>query len=111
MNQMKKKYSSWIFVLVIIIIPLSVFSFVNWYEKEFRKLPVLYDNKDGNISFSLTNQNNQIIDEKNFDGKIVVVDFFFTHCPSICPKMTTNLASVRAAFKNDTSVAINSFSI
>jgi protein SCO1/2 len=108
---MKKKYSSWLFVFGIIIIPLSVFSFVSWFENKFHKLPVLYENKETNISFSFANQNGQTVDEKTFQGKVVVVDFFFTHCPSICPKMTNNLTSVRYAFKNDTNVVINSFSI
>src|SRR3954471_16201836 len=41
--------------------------------------------------FRLTNQNGQAFTEKNMDGKICVVDFFFTTCPGICPKLTNSM--------------------
>ena len=41
--------------------------------------------------FSLTNQNGKSITQKDYDQKIVVVDFFFTHCPTICPSMTAQM--------------------
>ena len=31
-------------------------------------------------------------------GKILVVDFFFTHCGSICPKLTRNMAKLQQSF-------------
>lgn len=41
--------------------------------------------------FKFTNQNGKIITQKDYEGKIYVADFFFTTCPTICPKMTTNM--------------------
>jgi protein SCO1 len=41
--------------------------------------------------FSLTNQLGQKVSWKEIHGKIVVVDFFFTHCPTICPALTKSM--------------------
>ena len=108
---MKRKYSTWIFVCAVIILPATVYSFVNWYENKFKRLPVLYEIKDRVTSFSLVNQEGRTVCDKDVQGKILVVDFFFTHCPSVCPRMTNNLKKIQEAFNNDTSVLINSFSI
>lgn len=44
--------------------------------------------------FELTNQNHQIITEQEMLGKVYVVEFFFTNCPTICPIMKQNLIEV-----------------
>jgi protein SCO1/2 len=108
---MQKKYSTWIFVCVVVILPLSVYSFVNWYQKKFERLPILYETKDRVTSFALVNQEGKTVSDKNLEGKILVVDFFFTHCPSVCPRMTNNLKKIQDGFATDTTVLINSFSI
>ncbi|RYY85627.1 MAG: SCO family protein [Chitinophagaceae bacterium] len=41
--------------------------------------------------FSLTNQLGKQVSWKDLESKVVVVDFFFTHCPTICPQMTENM--------------------
>jgi protein SCO1 len=61
--------------------------------------------------FSFTNQNGQIITQKDYEGKIYVADFFFTTCKSICPKMTTNLVDVQKAFLNNPKVKLLSFTV
>lgn len=40
---------------------------------------------------TLTNQLGQKVSFNDVPDKVVVVDFFFTHCPSICPTMTRNM--------------------
>ena len=45
--------------------------------------------------FSLTNQNGETITQRYYTNKIVVVDFFFTTCPTICPIMTDNMEPSR----------------
>ena len=42
--------------------------------------------------FAFTNQNGKIITQKDYENTIYVADFFFTTCPTICPKMTDNMA-------------------
>jgi protein SCO1/2 len=45
-------------------------------------------------------------------GKIVIADFFFTSCPSICPKLTRNMKRLQDAFKKtDTIVRFVSFTV
>lgn len=41
--------------------------------------------------FSLKDQYGHTMNWDKLKGKIVIADFFFTHCPSICPPMTRNM--------------------
>lgn len=56
--------------------------------------------------FKLVNQLGDTITQKQFEGKIYVTDFFFTTCPSICPKMSTQLTRVQEAYKDDDKIMI-----
>ena len=62
-------------------------------------------------SFEAMDQDSQIITAQDFEGKIYIVDFFFTHCPTICPVMTKNMATVYDKFENDTSILFLSHTI
>lgn len=61
--------------------------------------------------FKLTNQDGDIVTEKTFEDKIYVVDFFFTICPGICPKMTGNMMELQDEFLNDDDVLLLSHSV
>lgn len=50
--------------------------------------------------FELTNQNNQMISEKDMLGKVYVVEFFFANCPTICPVMNQNLKEIEKEVNN-----------
>ena len=52
-------------------------------------------------SFSFIDQNGRTVDTNTIKGKIYVVDFFFTHCPSICPKMKAELHKVYEKYKGN----------
>jgi len=56
--------------------------------------------------FSFTNQDGKIITEKDVVGKVVVVNYFFTTCKSICPKMNNEVKKVYEHFKNDNNFLI-----
>ena len=60
--------------------------------------------------FTVTNQDGEIITEKNFKDKIYVANFFFTRCPTICPKMTSQLKRFQELSK-DMDIKIISYSI
>lgn len=61
--------------------------------------------------FKLINQEGDTISERTFAGKIYVVDFFFTACPGICPKMTANMHLVQKEFLQDDEVLLLSHSV
>lgn len=52
-------------------------------------------------NFSFTNQNGKIISENNVDGKVYVVEYFFTTCKGICPKMNANMRRVFDMYKDE----------
>jgi protein SCO1 len=62
-------------------------------------------------NFEFTNQNNQKITEENLRGKIHVACFFFTICPSLCPKIMGNMKVVQDFFQHDKNVIIASYSV
>src|SRR5690554_913553 len=62
-------------------------------------------------SFSFTNQNNEIISNKTYDGKVYLVEFFFTSCPTICPIMNENMVKLQNTFKFEEDFGIASFTI
>src|SRR5215216_979462 len=51
--------------------------------------------------FAFISQDGKIITEKDIRGKVTVVNFFFTTCRSVCPRMNNNLKPVYEQFKND----------
>lgn len=61
--------------------------------------------------FSFENQNGKIITQDDYEGKIYIADFFFTTCPSICPKMTANMGSIQKEIMNDSNVMLLSYSV
>lgn len=61
--------------------------------------------------FNLTNQEGKTVTEKTFNDKIYVVDFFFTICPGICPKMTDNMKLLQDEFVRDNDVLLLSHSV
>lgn len=48
-------------------------------------------------SFRYLNQDSTWITKDTYKGKVLIVDFMFTHCPSICPSMTSNMKSLAEA--------------
>ena len=61
--------------------------------------------------FAFTNQNGKTITQKDYENKIYVADFFFTTCPTICPKMTDNMVWLQNQLKNNPEVKLLSFSV
>jgi len=61
--------------------------------------------------FSFLNQDSLLISNEDYLGKVYVVEFFFTTCPTICPLMTQNLVELQDTFKNNADFGVASFSI
>ncbi len=50
--------------------------------------------------FSLTNQLGRQVGWADLEGKVVVADFFFTRCPTICPQLTRNMKRMQDGISN-----------
>lgn len=44
-------------------------------------------------------------------GKVAVIDFFFSNCKGVCPTMTSNMRTVREAFRDDNRVQCVSITV
>ncbi len=61
--------------------------------------------------FKLTDQNNVEITNANYSGKVYVLEFFFTSCPTICPKMNKNMLLIQNKFFGNPNFGIASITI
>jgi len=61
--------------------------------------------------FEFTNQDGKLITNSFYDEKVWVVEFFFTTCPTICPKMNENMLKIQNEFYGNLDFGIASFSI
>ncbi len=110
-----KPYSILKFLIVFIVLGISSIYFLTSQKRElpiynpYDVNPKLVDNdiqhvKKGHkiADFSLINQNGKTITQNDYKNKIYVADFFFTRCTTICPIMSTHMATVQKEFlKND----------
>jgi protein SCO1/2 len=114
---------------IVVFVSLSVFIFFGMYSllKPKKMLPIyaprdvnpeLVDStvqhvgNDHKVSdFRFTNQNGKIITQKDYENTIYVADFFFTTCPSICPKMTNNMVWLQKQLNAYPNVKLLSFSV
>jgi protein SCO1/2 len=51
--------------------------------------------------FYFTNQDGKTVDEDDLKGKVTVVEYFFTTCKGICPKMNGSLKKIYEEYKNE----------
>ncbi len=49
--------------------------------------------------FAFVNQDGKIVTDKDVEGKVYVVEYFFTSCTGICPTLNTNMKRVYEKFK------------
>ncbi len=117
-------------LLLAIAMPLTGYFIVKYYSKDAVHIPgryfmpdtVLVSTKNGktitdtvwhkvkNIEF--TNQLGKKVSLDDLKGRILVIDFFFTKCPSICPGLTRSMKRLQDSFtKNDSIVQFLSISI
>lgn len=61
--------------------------------------------------FEFINQYNELISNSFYNNKVYVVEFFFTTCPTICPKMNENMVKLQNEFYGNLDFGIASFSI
>jgi protein SCO1/2 len=62
-------------------------------------------------AFELTDQNDKKISDKDYLGKVYVVEFFFSTCPTICPKMNQSMLQLQEAFYGNPNFGLASITI
>jgi protein SCO1 len=104
-------------VLLAILLPLTAYFIVKRQSEKNVLMPrhylpdsVLSETKSGKrvsdtfwhkvSDFALTNQDGKPVSWDSLKGKIVIADFFFTHCPTICPPMTKNMKRLAESIHN-----------
>jgi len=63
------------------------------------------------LPFTLLNQQGDTVQEHDVAGQVLVVDFFFTRCATICPMLTSNMKRVQDRFLEDDRVRLMSHSV
>lgn len=116
---MNKK--AFIALLVAITLPLSGYLLVSYYSSRAIQMPQRYfydsvqvNNDNGKLTYDtswhhvknlhFTNQLGQHVSLDDLKGKILVVDFFFTHCPSLCPRLAMSMKKLQNSFPNNDSI-------
>jgi protein SCO1 len=123
------KITGLITLLLVILVPLTGYYIVKYYSKDAVHMPGHYFYDDiktreerGNTvpdtlwhsvkNISFTNQMGQKRSLDDAKGKVLVVNFFFTRCPSICPGLTRNMKKLQNSFvKNPEIVQFISISV
>ncbi len=99
---------------------LSILFFLIACQEETKRLPFLgqtriTENNDTIYhtipDFRFIDQDSQIVTKKFFKDQVTLVDFFFTTCPTICPKMKVNMHTIYKHFEKNPHVGILSHSI
>jgi protein SCO1/2 len=62
-------------------------------------------------AFELTDQNNKKISDKDYLGKVYVVEFFFSTCPTICPVMNKSMISLQNEYYGNPQFGLASITI
>ena len=114
----RNKTSNW-FMILVLVLPLLVFGLVKLFEFHFQPLPYYgksYQQQDSIHAyqvtpFKFTNQDGKEITGDFISDKIWVACYFFTTCPSICPKMIAGMGEVQERFKNEKGLRMVSFTV
>lgn len=116
---MKKK--AFLALMLAITFPLLGYLLVNYYSKRDTQMPGryfydsvsvsqkneknIYDTMWHHVSnIKFTNQFGKKVSFADLKGKIIVLDFFFTRCPSICPRLARAMKKLQNSFVNNDSI-------
>lgn len=84
---------------------------IDFLDKKVFPLPVYGEADHAIESFTLTNQKGEIFNSEAHKGKIWVVNYFFTICPSVCPKIMRNLQGVHDILRGEKDILLLSFTV
>ena len=97
-----------LFLLVLVAICIPVGYYLLKPKERTTELPVAHNGQ--RISdFRFLNQDGDTISKAEISNKIVVAEYFFTTCKTICPVMNKHMQMVNQAFANNDNIRILSF--
>jgi protein SCO1/2 len=97
-----------LFLLVLVAICIPVGYYLLKPKERTTELPVAHNGQ--RISdFKFLNQAGDTISKAEISNKIVVAEYFFTTCKTICPVMNKHMQMVNQAFANNDNIRILSF--
>lgn len=108
-------------LVILLMLPIFIIMFLHFFGENHYRIPIYYPSIEQDFSanpdtiyhtiptFKMVSQKSDSI--YGLSDKITVVDFFFTRCAGICPKMTANLTKVQATFEKDSDVELVSVSV
>ncbi len=88
------------FFFLVLFVPLMSFFAFRFVEENFQSLPyyrnegLIDENNESHYqipAFSFLNKDSSGVNQNELKGKIGLINYFFTSCPTICPKMMDNL--------------------
>lgn len=119
MRKISTKTKLFLAIAVTLLVPLSFFIKAQWEGVGHIPLPgyyvsekILTKSVDGKLQkdtifhriadIVLTNQlGAQVLLNNDLKGKILVINFIYTSCPSVCLKLTSNIKLLQRAFRKD----------
>lgn len=123
------KTKIFIAILITVVLPVTSYLIVSKYSSDAINMPkryfydtvtskmekgrIVYDTVWHKIKpFKLKNQFGKEVGLQDWGEKIIVADFIFTSCPTVCPTLTKNIKKIQTAFnKTDSIVRFVSFTI
>ncbi len=116
-----------LYLTVVAISIIAIATFILFEQKHQRKLPILnptdvnhalvdssLHNKGVNhtiLDFQLINQNGENVSQEIIKDKVVVANFFFATCPTICPIMNNQLSRIHDKYLYNNDVIILSHTV
>jgi len=110
---MNSKIKKIVFLTAILLLPSFFYLMLYTGEHNYTKLPYIgpkgaAENDKGGFDtayhqipfFEFINQDGKKVSRDDLLGSVYVADFFFVTCPTICPKMTTNMSYVQKKFED-----------
>ncbi|MFO7156098.1 MAG: SCO family protein [Pseudomonadota bacterium] len=85
---------------------LAIWAGVTWLSPE-QPLPELFPMPE----FELTSEQGKAVRAEDLRGQVVVANFIFTRCPTVCPGLTARMARLQSEIPADLPVRLVSFSV
>lgn len=114
----KRRVYFW-FVTLVICVPLLAFTLVNYVESNSKSLPYYGENfveikksEDRKVGdFEFTNQDGLTQVSTFVKGKVWIACYFFTTCPTICPRMIAGMGDIQREFSDEDQLRMVSFTV